>query len=262
MPGPPLAVITGETRTVLVGAIIAALGYLLFATSSRRLVPTITAVAVGVAAMVAVVAFVGSSGGAGVFDRYLTIVPSRIVSSTDQSRGASFSVIPRLITGHPLGNGLGSTGPAAEFAGGGSGGSNGETEPGFLLSELGIPGLIVYYGLNLNLLLLGVARIRRLEPESRIFVAALLAGLLGILVMGISAATTATSPTAPYLWFPPRAGVLAVGAGGAAALIRQESSARPAGAARPGGGLSDGVTTGCAESAGPPPVTPGGRCVG
>jgi hypothetical protein len=46
-----------------------------------------------------------------------------------------------------------------------------------------------------------VARIRRLDPETRMFVGALLAGLIGLLIVGASAATTATSPSAPFLWF-------------------------------------------------------------
>ncbi len=198
--GPPLAVITGETRSVLIGAVIALLAYLLFATTTRRLVPSLTAAVVGVVAIVAVVAFVGSSGGAGVFDRYLTLTPSKIVSTTGAARGSSLSQIPGLIADHPLGNGLGSTGPASEFAGGGNAGSNGETEPSFLVSELGIPGLVVYYGFNLTLIFLGLTRIKRLEPGERLLVAALLAGLIGLLVIGISTATTATSPSAAYLW--------------------------------------------------------------
>ena len=69
------------------------------------------------------------------------------------------------------------------------------------MSELGIPGLLVYLGFNLRLLYLGATRIRRLDPEARSFVAALLAGIVGLLVIGVSTATTATSPMAAYLWF-------------------------------------------------------------
>ena len=199
--GPPLAIISGETRSVVIGSIITLLAYLAFATTSRRLIPTMIATAAAVAVIAGVIAFVGSSGGSGVFERYLTLSPNKLIATTDRSRGRSFSAIPDLIAHHPLGNGLGGVGPAAGFAGGGNSGSNGETEPGFLISELGVPGLVVYYGLNLNLLVLGVRRIRRLDPETRMFVGALLAGLIGLLIVGASAATTATSPSAPFLWF-------------------------------------------------------------
>jgi hypothetical protein len=199
--GPPLAIISGETRSVVIGSVIVLVAYLAFATTSRRLIPTLMATTAAIAVIAAVIAFVGSSGGSGVFERYLTLTPSKLIASTNQSRGRSFSAIPYLLQHHPLGNGLGGVGPAAGFAGGGSSGSNGETEPGFLISELGIPGLLVYYGFNLTLVVLGVARIRRLDPETRMFVGALLAGLIGLLIVGASAATTATSPSAPFLWF-------------------------------------------------------------
>ena len=199
--GPPLAIISGEERSLLVVAVVALVAFLAFATTPRRLLPTLGAVVLGLAAVVVVVAYISSVSGAGVFDRYETITPGKLASTTSQDRGASFATIPGLIVRHPLGNGLGSAGPAAGFAGGGNTGSNGETEPGFLLSELGIPGLVVVYGFMLHLLFLGVVRVRHLDPDTRIFVAALLAGIVGLLILGISSTTTATSPESPYLWF-------------------------------------------------------------
>jgi multisubunit Na+/H+ antiporter MnhB subunit len=53
----------------------------------------------------------------------------------------------------------------------------------------------------MHLLFLGVTRIRYLEPEVRSFVAALLAGIVGLFVLWIAASTTATAPFSPYLWF-------------------------------------------------------------
>jgi O-antigen ligase len=159
-----------------------------------------TAVIVGLVTIVAVVAYIGSVSGAGVFQRYLTITPGKLVSALSENRGQSIAAIPQLATHHPLGNGLGSVGPASGFAGGGNAGSNGETEPGFLLSEMGIPGLLVVYGFMFHLLYLGVTRIRRLESETRILVSALLAGLVGLLILGISSSTTATPPGSAFLW--------------------------------------------------------------
>jgi hypothetical protein len=198
--GPPLAVIGGEERSLLVASVALLVAFVAFATTARRLIPTMTAVILGLVAVVAVVAFIGSVSGAGVFQRYLTIAPSKLVSALGENRGTSIAAIPKLATHAPLGNGLGSSGPAAGFAGGGNSGSNSETEPGFLLSELGIPGLVVVYGFMVNLLFLGVTRIRRLESETRILVAALLAGLVGLLILGISSTTTATPPGSAFLW--------------------------------------------------------------
>jgi hypothetical protein len=199
--GPPLAIITGEGRSLLIGSVVGLLCYVVFATTARRLLPTLGGVVLGLAALVGVVLYVGSISGAGVFDRYLTITPANLTSTTNQVRGSSFAAIPRLIVHHPLGAGLGSVGPGAGFAAGANTGGNGETEPGFLITELGIPGLLIIYGFNLHLLYLGVTRIRHLDPELRTLVAALLAGIVALLVVGISAATTATSPASPFLWF-------------------------------------------------------------
>jgi hypothetical protein len=157
-------------------------------------------VLLGLGAVVAVIVYIGSVSGQGVFQRYSTITPGKLVSALSENRGESISAIPKLAAHDPLGNGLGSSGPASGFAGGGNSGSNSETEPGFLLSELGIPGLVVVYGFMLNLLFLGVTRIRRLESETRILIAALLAGLVGLLVLGISSSTTATPPGSAFLW--------------------------------------------------------------
>jgi hypothetical protein len=199
--GPPLAVISGQGRALLVGSVVVLFSYLAFATTPRRLIPTLASVLIGLAVIVGVVAYVSSVSGPGFFDRYATITPAKLTSTTSSNRGGSIADIPVLIQHHPFGNGLGSTGPAAHFAGGRNQGSNGETEPGFLVSELGIPGLVVVYGFMLNLLVLGVTRIRRLEPEARSSVAALLAGVVGLLIYGIGSATTSTSPGSPYLWF-------------------------------------------------------------
>lgn len=204
--GPPLAVVTGEGRTTLIAAVVALFVYVALATTARRLIPTLAATVLALAVIVGVFAYVGSISGSGVFDRYRTVTPSKLASSLGEDKGASLSAIPRLVVHHPLGNGLGSVGPAAQFAGGGNAGSNGETEPGYLISELGIPGLLVYYGFNLTLLGLAATRIRRVDPQARIFVAALVAGLVALLVAGISSTTSATSPSSAYFWFA--AGVL------------------------------------------------------
>jgi hypothetical protein len=199
--GPPLAIISGEGRSLLICSVVALVAYVVFATTARRLVPTLVSVVLGLAVVVGVVAYISSVSGAGVFDRYATITPSKLTSTTSHDRGSSIAAIPSLIVHHPLGNGLGSVGPASGFAGGANSGGNGETEPGFLLSELGLPGLLVVYGFILHLLFLAVTRIRRLDPPTRILVAALTAGIVGLLVLGISSATTATSPESAYLWF-------------------------------------------------------------
>ncbi len=199
--GPPLAIVSGESRAVLVASLVGLLAYVYLATTARRFVPTLAGVIMGLVALVAVVAYISSVAGAGVFDRYATITPSKIAATTNADRGGSLDLIPTFFTRYPLGNGLGSSGPAAQFAGGGNTGSNAETEPTFLLSELGIPGLLLVAGFYLRILWLGVTRVRRLDPDTRIFVAALLTGFFAMATMWIASTTTDTSPYAPYTWF-------------------------------------------------------------
>jgi hypothetical protein len=210
--GPPLAIVTGERRTTVIAAFAVVLAFVLLATSMRRMVPTLAAVLVGIAITFGTVAFIGGNSSSGVFDRYKTISPDRLTTTTQDSRGGSFDKIPRFVVDYPVGGGLGSVGPAASFAGGGTRGLDGETEPTFLLSELGVAGLVVLLGFNVQLLVLAFTRVRRLDPELRTLLAALVAGLVGLLVTWVSASDMATSPAAPYFWLT--AGVLAYWVGG------------------------------------------------
>lgn len=198
--GPPLAVISGQGRAILLASVVVLFAYAVMATNVKRLVPTLAGLLVGLAVIGGVVAYVGSASGEGVFDRYATITPDKVRSTTDEDRGRSIERIPSYFGEFPLGNGLGSVGPAAGFAGGGDGDGDGETEPTFLLTELGIPGLVVILGLHLHLLWLGALRIRRFDEETRPLVAALLAGIVGIFALWIAAPTTAASPLSAYLW--------------------------------------------------------------
>lgn len=204
--GAPLAVLTGERRTTVVAAFVALLAFVLLATSLRRLIPTLAAIGVGLALTLVLVSVVGGSSE-GVFDRYKTISPDRLAATTEESRGGSFDKIPRFVVDYPVGGGLGSVGPASAFAGGGSVGLDGETGPTFLLSELGVAGLVVLLGFNVQLLVLAARRVRRCEPELRVLLAALVAGLVGLLMTWVSAADMATSPASPFFWFS--AGALA-----------------------------------------------------
>ncbi len=205
--GPPLALITGERRSAVVAAFVAVLAFVLLTTSARRLVPTLAAVLLGAVATFAVMSVVASSTSERVFDRYRTIAPDRVTSTTQESRGGSFAKIPRFMVDHPFGGGLGSVGPAASFAGGTERSLDGETGPTFLLSELGIAGLALLLGLNLRLLWLAFTRVRRFDHELRLLLGALVAGLVGLLATWVSSSEMATSPAAPFFWLS--AGVLA-----------------------------------------------------
>jgi O-antigen ligase len=114
-----------------------------------------------------------------------------------------------LITGHPLGVGVGTVGPAAGFGRTVRAMStyNSEDEWNFLVVETGIAGLVVYVAFVLRLLWLALTRIRRVpDPRGRLYLAALAAPLFGMFVADFSGPTSAAPPTAPFLWLV--AGVL------------------------------------------------------
>lgn len=206
--GPPLAIITGQGRTPVIAGIVALLVFVLLASSASKLVPTMAAVLLGIGMTTATVSVIGQSSNSGVYDRYKTIAPGSLVATTQKSRGASISEIPHYVVSYPLGGGLGFVGPAAHLSPATQPrGLNGETSPTFLLSELGLPGLIFMLAFNLRLLLGAAARVRRMDAETRILVSGVAAGIAGLLAMWPAGPTTVTSPTAPYFWFA--AGALA-----------------------------------------------------
>jgi hypothetical protein len=224
-----LAVVTSQGRTILLITFLGVLAYLGMSTVSNRLIPTIAAATLGMAVSVAVIVPLLGGSASGQFDRYRTITPAKLISTTGNSRGTSIAQIPRLAGSYPMGVGLGFAGPASNFAGAVRGNriSNGETGPTFLLSELGIAGLIVMAGLNINLLLLAVRRVRHIpDPELRAYLAAFAAIIVGLLSAWMTSVPMAISPTAPFFWAA--AGAMAYWLGGPSHSWR----AREAGAGR------------------------------
>ncbi len=205
--GPPLAIFTGQLRSSVVAAVVATAFFIVLATSARRMIPTLAALALGVLITIGVISAVASNSSSGVFSRYTTITPSSLLTTTQASRGGSLAQIPSFIVDYPLGGGLGSVGPASKFAGGAAQILNGETSFTFYLSDIGIPGLVVMLLFNLKLLGGSVRRIRRLEHETRILLAGVASGVAGLFVEWASGSPLVTSPGSPYFWFA--AGVLA-----------------------------------------------------
>jgi hypothetical protein len=200
--GPVLAVVTSQGRSIVIGTVFAALAAIALTTATRRVVPTVCGVALAGIIGFLVLSHVASSSRQGnAFERYATIAPSKLLKSTDKSRGGSIQRIPQLAADFPVGGGIGSVGPASTFAGGGRTGLDGETEFSFLLSELGIPGLLVLLGFNLRLVGLVITRLRK-QPDRdvRAMLGALAAGIIGMMVVWASASPSSTSPSSPFFW--------------------------------------------------------------
>jgi hypothetical protein len=208
--GVVLAVATSQARVAVLGAVIALFAFAALTVTSRAGLRTVLAIGVTVAVAYGSITVLASDSQQGSFDRYSSISnPGEALSTAFNYRRETFAKVPTYARDFPLGAGIGSAGPAASV-----GGPpvhrplNAESEPTYLLIELGVPGLAVMLGLNLALFYLSITRIRRIpDRELRILLTGIAAPLFAVFSTWWVGVGTATVPGAPYLWFA--AGVLA-----------------------------------------------------
>jgi hypothetical protein len=204
--GITLGVVTSQSRSTVVAAVVAVLAFFGLAAMSQRRAIALLGPIVAVALTLGVVSVLTSSGNDPEF-RYDTIAPSKLLATTSDARGGTLAAIPEYATSFPLGKGLGLVGPAAGFAGDEASGLNGESQFTFFLVELGVAGLLIFAALQIKLLALAT-RLRRIDdPELRLLLAGCTAPLFAVAALWITGPISATSPTAPYFWFT--AGILA-----------------------------------------------------
>lgn len=207
------AIITSQGRSVLLSAIAAVFAYALLSVSAKRLIPTLAGLAVGAAVLALVVSAVQSSVGDDALERYGSITPSKVLSTTSESRGGAIAVVPDYMRRFPFGHGLGTGGPATGFGKSAeqleaSAGLSAESAFSFTVLEIGIAGLIVVVGFVCRLLFLGVRGVRRIaDPELRTLLSAVVAPMFGISALFVGGAPLVSSPLGPYFWFV--AGVMA-----------------------------------------------------
>jgi len=204
--GVAVAVITSQQRTVILASLVAMFAFAGLATLGGRGLRVVLALSVAAVVGYGAINFIAGSAATDPFTRYSTVSPSQLFSSIKQDRGQSLSAVPNYFSETPLGVGLGRSGPAAGLLGARGDAAtttaNSETEFNYLLSELGIPGLVVLLGFTLVVLAASFSAIRRLpDRETRMLLAAVAAPLVAILVTWISTSTSATTPLAPYMWF-------------------------------------------------------------
>lgn len=200
--GAAAGVITSQARVAVISSVLAALAFGILASVSRRVIGTLVALLVGSAVALATVSIVTDNSHSQ-FRQYKTITPDRVLTTTYDYRRDTLAQIPEYATRFPLGAGIGSAGPAVGYGGPTRGSNlNAESEPTYLLIELGIPGLLVLLGLNLTLFGLALRRTHRLpDAELRLLLAALLAPLFAVFATWIVGIASASTPTAPYFWF-------------------------------------------------------------
>src|SRR3954469_6769482 len=199
--GAVFAVLTSAQRTSVVSAVVAVCAFALVASFGRRrlLLGLATVAFVTVPIVLALAA-----GSSGAFTRYSDITPGRVFSTAFQYKGGTLGLVPTYASGFPLGAGIGSVGPAVSLTGGPRAGQplNSDSEPTYLLIELGVAGFLVLLGFGIRLLVGAWRRVRRLvDYEQRLLLGALVASLAALLFSGLSGAATANPPGGPFFWF-------------------------------------------------------------
>ncbi len=204
--GAMVAVATGLGRLQVVGAVIAVLSFAGLSLSAGRKFtkPLGALLAIGALAIPLGVLFV-SYEGSGTFSRYASIAPESVTSSKD-TKTSSLTHIPALLEAAPLGVGLATTGAASGFGGKENNALAGhavsaETEYNFVSDELGLPGLLLWVGFSVRVLVLALRRLRGVvDVELRLYLAAVYATLIAFTIMGFSGPTMASAAFGPFFW--------------------------------------------------------------
>jgi hypothetical protein len=236
--GALVAVVIGLSRLELVGAVICVLAFAVLSLSAGK---RVTRPLRGVLAVAAIALPLGalyvSAVGTGVFSRYESIEPNKIVATSTTYKEKALALIPHYISTAPFGFGLATAGPAAGFGGKSVGlleghGVTAETQYNFTEDELGAPGLFLWIALSIELIILLVLRLPRVpDVDIRICLAGVFAVFLAHTVMGIRGAYMSSAASGPYFWFS--LGIAAYWFAGPGRKARAEGSQQPA-AAREG----------------------------
>ena len=115
--GIALAVVTSQARVAIVGTVVSILAFMLLATSSRRVFRLAGGLVLGLTIAYVAISALTSSTNSHLFDRYSSISPDKVVStSVDLPHGhASGNALPKYLVKYPLGAGIGKVGPGIEL---------------------------------------------------------------------------------------------------------------------------------------------------
>lgn len=198
--GLALAVLTSGSRAALVTVFVSLFAFGLIAATSKNGVRAMLGLALATALLFGVLQQIGPHNAS--TNRGGSVAPSRALTTFSTERGASVARLGDLAMTYPLGVGVGWSGPAAGFRRDVRTATfNSETEWNFLVVELGLAGLAIFLAFNVRLLALSITRIRRIQdPSLRLNLAALGAPLFALLIAGFAGPTSASAPSAPYLW--------------------------------------------------------------
>jgi hypothetical protein len=226
--GAALGIASAGSRSsvaVAVGALVAyaALSVIAHLRVSRLILTLVVAVGLIIAAGDYLIA----ENGPAVVKRQETLTSvTEIENSGGHQKLNHLEALPRVVTGAPLGSGLGTTAAAAGFGGKQKviiegRGASAEAALNLLAIEVGVPGLALWVGLSLTVIWLVLTRVRNIEdPELRTYMVAVGASFMAHTASGFLGPSI-VSVGGVYLWFG--AGIVAywlAGPGYAAARRR------------------------------------------
>jgi len=207
--GAVLGIATSASRSAIIVAVIALLAYALLSfVAGIRVGRLIAVLLTTVALTVAVGAALVAANGKGIFARQETLTS---VSTAETSGGSAkvehLTRIPADIAAAPFGAGLATGGSAGGFGGKqkleleGQGAST-ESAYNLVVVELGLPGLLLWVGLSITVLLLAVRGLRHIRDiELRTYLVAVFAAFVAFTAEGFAGPTLAVSPSGAFLWF-------------------------------------------------------------
>jgi hypothetical protein len=197
--GGVLAIVTSESRGVILVGVFALLCYGVLATASRYLARSLGTLLLGGLMVLLVVTALSSHATSSTL-RVRGLNPSQVAGTILSQRGNSLVVTPSLAVTFPFGLGLGRVGPAAGFSGSASG-QNAENEFNYLIDEIGTVGLIIFLTLWVRVVIDGLRLVRStFDADLRAHVAVLVTGLLALAFAWFYQTPSVATPTAPLFW--------------------------------------------------------------
>jgi hypothetical protein len=210
--GALLGIATSASRTSAVMAVVVLLGFAALSLLaglrvSRQLAGVLTIALITFAVGVSLLAI----DGKGVFARQETLTSTQSAQEHGgEAKERSLSQIPSDLIHAPFGLGLGTSGSVAGFGGHQRLEIEGEKVKGgsaytMLIEELGLPGLLLWIGLTVNVLALAARQLRRVrDTELRTYLVGLLTAFIALTLQGLSGPTLGVTVGA-FLWFVPGA---------------------------------------------------------
>ncbi len=208
--GAALGVATAASRTSI---IIAVVGIVVFAALSLLAGLRVSRPLAGVVVVLLIAVGVGSAlsatEGSGIFARQETLTSVETAQSTGgNGKERTLSLIPHYLEAAPFGFGLGTAGSVSGFGGHQRLELEGQKVEGgsaysILVKELGLPGLLLWVGLTINVIAIAVSQLRRIrDVELRTYLVGMMAAYIAFTFQGLAGPTLVVTIGA-FLWLVP-----------------------------------------------------------